>query len=94
MRTLDDRLGISWEEMQRKESSPQQELPVQEHLLDDKPEHRIPRPPGEQIAADNPWGFQLDVPEYLYSLGELHNLEIERGTLTPEERFKINDYIV
>jgi len=48
----------------------------------------------EQIAADNPWGFQLDVPEYLYSLGELHNLEIERGTLTPEERFKINDHIV
>ena len=94
MRTLDDRLGISWEEMQRKESAPKQELPVQEYLLADKPEHRIPRPPGEQIAADNPWGFQLDVPEYLYSLGELHNLEIERGTLTPEERFKINDHIV
>ena len=94
MRTLDDRLGISWEEMQRKESSPQPELPVQEYLLADKPEHRIPRPPVEQIAADNPWGFQLDVPEYLYSLGELHNLEIERGTLTPEERFKINDHIV
>ncbi|MEA2116465.1 MAG: HD domain-containing phosphohydrolase [Thermodesulfobacteriota bacterium] len=94
MRTLDDRLGISWEEMQRKESAPKQELPVQERLLADKPEHCILRPPVEQIAVDNPWGFQLDVPEYLYSLGELHNLEIERGTLTPEERFKINDHIV
>lgn len=94
MRTLDDRLGISWEEMQRKESTPKQELPAEEYLLDDKPEHCVQRSPRDQIAEDNPWGFKLDVPEYLYSLGELHNLQTERGTLTPEERFKINDHIV
>ena len=94
LRTLDDRLGISWEEMQRKESTRKHELPVEEYLLADKPEHCIRRPSREQIAEDNPWGFKLDVPEYLYSLGELHNLKVERGTLTPEERFKINDHIV
>jgi HD-GYP domain-containing protein (c-di-GMP phosphodiesterase class II) len=41
-----------------------------------------------------PWGFKLDVPEYKYNRGELYNLSIEKGTLTKEERFKINDHIV
>ncbi len=94
MRTLDDRLGLSWEEMKRRESVPAQELPVRELLLADKPEHCIRRPARERVAADNPWGFKLDVPEHLYCLGELHNLRVERGTLTAEERFKINDHIV
>ena len=94
MRTLDDRLGISSEEMQHRKGVQKQDLPVQEYLLADKPEHCILRPPGEQVAAGNPWGFKLDVPEYLYNLGELHNLKVARGTLTPEERFMINDHIV
>jgi HD-GYP domain-containing protein (c-di-GMP phosphodiesterase class II) len=29
-----------------------------------------------------------------YNLGEIYNLCIPRGTLTPEERFKINDHMV
>ena len=43
---------------------------------------------------DNPHGFRLDVPEHKYNLGEIYNLCITRGTLTAEERFKINDHIV
>ncbi len=92
MRTLDNRLGISWQEAERLgEPEP---LPVEERLLADRPEHCIPRPEGEQVDPDNPWGFRLEVPRYLYNLGELYNLSIERGTLTAEERFKINDHIV
>jgi HD-GYP domain-containing protein (c-di-GMP phosphodiesterase class II) len=34
------------------------------------------------------------VPEHLYDLGEIHNLSIGRGTLTEEERFKINEHIM
>ena len=33
-------------------------------------------------------------PEHLYHRGELHNLAVSRGTLTDEERYKINDHIV
>src|SRR6185503_16684201 len=38
--------------------------------------------------------FKLDMPVHLYDRGELHNLTVARGTLTDEERYKINDHIV
>jgi HD-GYP domain-containing protein (c-di-GMP phosphodiesterase class II) len=93
-RTLDDRLGISWEEKLRKDRTPPAILPVEEQLLDDKAEHLIERTQADRMPADNPWGFRLDVPEYKYNRGELYNLAVERGTLTPEERYQINDHIV
>ncbi len=93
-RTLDDRIGISWEEAARKERVPRPSLPVEEFLLADRPEHLIERTENERMAADNPWGFRMDVPEYRYNRGELYNLRVARGTLTAEERFKINDHIV
>lgn len=93
-RTLDDRIGLSHEERTRKEREPAPPLPVMEPLLADKPEHRFERGPQDRIAPDNPWGFRLDVPELLYDRGELHNLGIGRGTLTSEERYKINEHIV
>ena len=34
------------------------------------------------------------MPPHKYNLGEVYNLSIARGTLTAEERFKINDHIV
>ncbi|MFN3304586.1 MAG: HD-GYP domain-containing protein [Roseateles sp.] len=40
------------------------------------------------------WGFRLAQPEHLYHRGELHNLVVSRGTLTDEERYKINEHIV
>ena len=36
----------------------------------------------------------MDVPEHLYNHGEIYNLCTPRGTLTNEERFKINEHIV
>ncbi len=93
LRTLDDRLGLSRDELARK---PDQglALPVEERLLADKPEHRIARPDAEKMPADNRWGFRMDVPELLYNRGELHNLSVSRGTLTAEERYKINEHMV
>ena len=92
-RTLDDRLGLSRDELARK--PPQAStLPADETLLADKPEHRIARPEAERIPEDNRWGFRMDVPELLYNRGELHNLSISRGTLTAEERYKINEHMV
>ncbi|WP_405120552.1 HD domain-containing phosphohydrolase [Pseudomonas leptonychotis] len=93
-RTLDDRLGVSWEENLRQSRTPAPPLPVQEALLSDKPEHLIERPDSELIAEDNPWGFKLDVPAYKHNRGELYNLSIGRGTLTNEERFIINGHMV
>lgn len=92
-RTLDDRLGLSRDELARKPAHATA-LPVEETLLADKPEHRIVRPPTEMIPPDNRWGFRMDVPELLYNRGELHNLSISRGTLTAEERYKINEHMV
>jgi hypothetical protein len=93
-RTLDDRLGVSWEENLRQSRTPAPQLPVQEALLSDKPEHLIERPDSELIADDNPWGFKLDVPTYKHNRGEVYNLGIDRGTLTNEERFIINGHMV
>jgi len=93
-RTLDDRIGISWEEKQRKDRTPPSPLPVEEKLLDDKPEHLIERTDAERMPTDNPWGFKLDIPAYKFNRGEIYNLAVSRGTLTPEERFKINDHMV
>ena len=94
LRTLDDRMGLSHEERTRKERTPAPPLPAVEPLLADKPEHRFERRSQDRIEADNPWGFRLDMPELLYNRGELHNLCIGRGTLTDEERYKINEHIV
>lgn len=94
MRTLDDRLGVSYEELQRKMQVQEQTLPCMEPLLSDRPEHLIPRPVSEQLSSDNPWGFRVQVPEYLYNRGELYNLSVTHGTLTDEERYKINQHII
>lgn len=94
MRTLDDRLGVSWEENRRQARTPAPSLPAREKLLADKPEHLLERDPNELIPEDNPWGFKLDVPRYKYNRGELYNLSIRRGTLTREERYVINHHMV
>ena len=93
-RTLDDRLGVSWEENRRQARTPAPTLPVTESLLADKPEHLFERAESELIAPDNPWGFKLDVPAWKYNRGELYNLGITRGTLTNEERYIINHHMV
>lgn len=93
-RTLSDRVGLAHEEVKRKEALPEPTLPTTEKLLMDREDHVIPRASSPIFAEDNPYGFQLDVPENQFNLGEVYNLSIARGTLTEEERFKINDHIV
>lgn len=93
-RTLDDRIGISGEELARKSNTPAPALPVMEPLLADKREHLIERRAVERLGPDNPWGFRIEVPEHLYNRGELYNLAVSRGTLSEEERYKINEHIV
>ncbi|HEX4940001.1 MAG TPA: HD domain-containing phosphohydrolase, partial [Candidatus Kapabacteria bacterium] len=93
-RTLSDRLGIGWEEAHRKQNIPDSALPVDEPLLADRPDHLIPRDPADALRADRQATFNLIPPQHKYNLGELHNLCIERGTLTDEERYLINDHIV
>jgi HD-GYP domain-containing protein (c-di-GMP phosphodiesterase class II) len=91
-RTLDDRLGLSWEETARHREAAET-LPVTEHLLADKPGHIIEHD-AAPLAPDNPWGFRIKPPQYKSNLGEIYNLSIRRGTLTEEERYHINDHIV
>ena len=94
-RTLSNRIGLSFEEKKRMDRTPEPALPIVENLLSDRDDHVIYREIPEPAASnDNPYGFQLDVPEHKYNLGEVYNLAIGRGTLTEEERFKINDHIV
>ncbi|MDA0306953.1 MAG: GAF domain-containing protein [Proteobacteria bacterium] len=93
-RTLDDRIGVAHEEQKRKDRTPAPTLPVVENLLSDRGDHIIYREEGQVAAQDDKYGFKLDVPELKFNLGEIYNLSIARGTLTAEERFKINDHIV
>ena len=94
LRTLDDRIGISHDEKARKAATPAVVLPVAEPLLADRPEHIFTRRPQDRMPENNKWGFRMKVPELLYSKGELYNLSVGRGTLSEEERYKINEHIV
>lgn len=92
-RTLSNRLGLSYEEKKRMERMPEQLLPVDEPLLADRDDHITHHEAKDVIAQDNPWGFKLDQPRYKMNRGEIYNLCIGRGTLTEEERYRINDHI-
>lgn len=91
LRHFDDRLGLSHEELRRCPPL-SQPLPVVETLLADRPQHRLPRPGGR--GYDPKYGIQVQVPQDLYNLGEVYNLCVSRGTLTEEERFKINEHVI
>ncbi|WP_072680443.1 HD domain-containing phosphohydrolase [Arcobacter sp. LA11] len=88
-RYFDDTLGLSKDEKLRykKEDS------SIENLLSDKQRHIIKRNNfNEEEYLEK--GFKLAVPENMYNLGEVYNLSISKGTLTDEERFKINEHII
>ena len=91
-RHFDAKLGLGEDEMQRYTKG-EEHLPVTEKLLSDKNEHLIKREhfDYEQYKKD---GFTQEVPHYLYNYGEIYNLCIEKGTLTPEERYKINEHVI
>lgn len=92
LRHFDDRLGLSHGELMACENIPRAEVPAVERLLDDKRSHIVPRT--DMTAFDPKYGFRMKVPEHLYNFGELYNLSIERGTLSEEERFKVNEHII
>ena len=61
--------------------------------MEDRPEHLFERY-GFDDEEYRKMGFKLKVPQHLYNQGELYNLSIERGTLTEEERFKIEEHVM
>lgn len=91
VRHFSDRLGLSPADEERL-TTPENNLPCEETLLSDKPEHIIPRDDGTGFEPH--LGIKMAIPEHLYNQGELYNLKIERGTLTTEDRFKINEHII
>jgi HD-GYP domain-containing protein (c-di-GMP phosphodiesterase class II)/ABC-type amino acid transport substrate-binding protein len=91
-RHFDDRIGLSPVEEIRVQPYPSSPLPATERLLSDKPEHVIERSRSTDYPPE--FGIRMDVPEHLYNQGELYNLGISRGTLTAEDRFKINEHMI
>ncbi|TXS88899.1 transporter substrate-binding domain-containing protein [Parahaliea maris] len=90
-RHFDNRIGLSpVEELRMPEKRPP--LPATELLLANRPEHIIPRTRSTDYPPE--LGIDMDIPEHLYNLGELYNLSISRGTLTTEDRFKINEHMI
>lgn len=99
-RHFDDSLGLASEEARRVNASrtEQPSLPATEQLLANRPDHIVAwegkRPPVEKGDPANIYGFDMKLPKHKQNMGELYNLSIRRGTLTEEDRFKINDHIV
>jgi HD-GYP domain-containing protein (c-di-GMP phosphodiesterase class II)/ABC-type amino acid transport substrate-binding protein len=90
-RHFDNRIGLSPVEELRVDG-PAPSLPATEQLLSDKAEHIIKR---EHEAVYPPeYGIDMVIPENLYNQGELYNLSVSRGTLTEEDRFKINEHMI
>lgn len=90
-RYFDDTLGLSPIESARCQPY-LGDFPVTENLLMDKALHIIER--DHEVRFDAKFNIKMDVPEHLYNNGELYNLSISRGTLTKEDRFKINEHII
>ncbi|RZL39355.1 MAG: GAF domain-containing protein [Rubrivivax sp.] len=91
-RHFDDRLGLSAGELASRADEPVQAPPCSEPLLADRPRDIVPR--ADVDRPDPAFGFRMAVPEHLYNRGELYNLSVRSGTLTAEERYKINEHMV
>lgn len=91
-RTLDDTAGVSRAELERKTRISARPLPVRESILADKEEHIVYR--NSKGNPPDSYQFRIRQPDYLYNYGEIYNLSIRRGTLTEEERYKINEHIM
>lgn len=93
LRRFDDRLGLSDTELMRYSEEDTVTLPVRENLLSDRPKHIVERIDFDEEGYKKA-GFKLDVPTHLYNYGEIYNLCIEKGTLSAEERFKIQEHVI
>lgn len=92
LRYFDDTLGLSQQDTLRLRTEDKPRLPVTERLLADKPKHIVPRPPHK--VPDPALGIKMAVPDNMFNYGEIYNLSIQKGTLTAEERYKINEHII
>jgi len=96
LRYFDDRIGLSWVERRRYSALGKENevvpLPAEEYVLADKPVHILPRENWTEERYRK-YGFKFDVPEHLYNRGEVYNLSVRNGTLTAEERFKIDEHV-
>ncbi len=93
-RYFDNRLGLSNAEELRLKEIPPVPAPAKEKLLSDRPEHILSREKAIDMNEYHQLGVKTPIPENAYNHGELYNLSISRGTLTEEERFKINEHII
>ncbi|MEP4147200.1 MAG: HD domain-containing phosphohydrolase [Halioglobus sp.] len=91
-RHFDDRIGLSPVEEISSPPGETADLPATERLLQDRPEHLIERTRSTDYPAE--FNINMDIPDNLYNLGEIYNLSISRGTLTAEDRFKINEHMI
>jgi HD-GYP domain-containing protein (c-di-GMP phosphodiesterase class II) len=91
VRHFDDTIGLAHEERNRvlQEATT---TPQIEKLLADKTRHIIARENFDHEKYQR-MGFKTKVPEHLYNLGEVYNLLVSRGTLSYEERFKIQEHV-
>ena len=91
---FDRRLGLTPAEIARAGTDPHAPSDVrgQQPLLSDRPEHCIEHTPRDRELFAQ--GFQVDVPEHRYNFGEVHNLSVRSGTLTPEERFISRSHVM
>jgi len=92
-RHFDNTLGLGDIEKQRYKKETNDTLPFTENLLYDKPYHIIKHDNfnHDRYTQEN---FKLKVPQYLYNYGEIYNLSIEKGTLSPEEHYKIQEHVI
>jgi len=87
-------IGISWQEKELLGTIPKEEnLPVAEKLLFDGKEHEIPRSQSDFKLYEKE-NVKMQIPELLYNKGELYNLCIPIGTITKEEKFKIQEHAI
>lgn len=84
---FDRRLGLTPAELVRMDGASlgPRDVRREEPLLADRPEHLVAHTARDRELFAQ--GFRVDVPEHRYNFGELHNLAVRSGTLTPEERF-------
>ena len=92
-RTLSNRIGNSYAERKRRDAIPERPLPIEEQLLEDRYDHISTREGLRLSAEGNAWAFNMKTPEREANLGEIYNLSISRGTLTEEDRYRINEHM-
>lgn len=90
-RTLSDKIGLSLEQASKISDTA---LPTNENLLADKSQHLVEKVDSALTKEGNQWGFNMATPEHSFNRGELYNLSVQRGTLTPEDRFIINGHMI